>query len=118
MSDMTPEERIKAAAEALKDKCKFTQEVAVDLVVLEVLAAAYPEDFPPKPKWPSDESLAIAQRLRGGKPLDEDDVEAVRNILRADPIIQAAVELRDADEAHDPWPPVRKLRRAIDEAGL
>jgi hypothetical protein len=129
---VTPEERIRAAAEAMDEKIQRKGPKMLsrtETLAGIALAAAYPEDFPPtqKYRWPSDETV---NALRHSCDIYGDaDPEAVRDALLADPIIKAAVEWRQArrDVARSSGASTlltacgkatKALERAIDEAGL
>lgn len=90
----------------------------------EILEAADRES----PKWPTDESVHAfgvaenARFLRGPKG-DPDYREPLRQALLADPIIRAAVELRDVRKARPDraWERSEALQGVVDavnEAGL
>lgn len=122
MSDTTKTmaQRIKdgaAAVRALRQDVEWTHE----MIAKAVLEAA---DAPPKPEWPTDESVArfkAAYRSSTNRDVPMND-EWVRDCLResmtVDPIHKAAIGLRDAHPQYHHPDQHKAIVDAVNEAGL
>lgn len=115
-------ERIKAAQEAARQAvgCHLLTTQSVQDLVRDVIAAYDP---PPKPKWPVDESVFAINKCRRSGALIEDVRDATREAMLADPIIKAAIHLRDIAQLEGAATPetmrrAQAVRDAVREAGL
>lgn len=103
--------RIKRAAEVLRHRgVEFS---SIYSVAKEMLEAADKEE----PNWPTDESMSV---LRHVCDINGDaDRDRARDAFLVDPIIQAAVELKNRRrDGYDEDAATQRICDAVDEAGL
>lgn len=89
---MAEQDRVERAAAALRERIPYLCAPSHEYVARVALTAA---DGPPRPKWPTDETINLWRDVRADAPVEAWIRALTRKAMLSDRIIKEAVKLRD-----------------------